>query len=147
MTDKTFEKYKAVIDEYLVNGGNGRKAYQKLYPKSSDETAEQRFSKLSRIYKVKSYLNSKQQETSTELQITFESQLLDLEWVKDTAKEKQSLSDYVNALKEQNKMLGHYAPDRVDHTTKGESLNKTIELPDGENWNDLKNQIRQIDNE
>ena len=138
------DKQKRFCEEYLIDSNATKAAIRAGYSKkTAKEIGCENLTKPN----IKEYIERKQQETSTELQITFESQLLDLEWVKGTAKEKQSLSDYVNAVKEQNKMLGHYAPDRVDHTTKGESLNKTIELPDGENWNDLKNQIRQIDNE
>lgn len=30
MTDKTFEKYKLVVDEYLTNGFNGTKSISKV---------------------------------------------------------------------------------------------------------------------
>lgn len=70
MKDSTFEKYKLVINEYLTNGMNGTKAYQKFYPKSSDENAANRFRDLVRISEIESYLKEKQESTLEELNLT-----------------------------------------------------------------------------
>jgi hypothetical protein len=59
MKDSTFEKYKLVVDEYLVNGMNGTKAYQRFYTKSSDTTSATEFLKISRIPKVNQYIQAK----------------------------------------------------------------------------------------
>lgn len=79
MTDKTFSKYKLVIDEWFVNGFNGAKAYQKYYPKAKDKTAEQRFSKLSSIVKVSEYQKSKQGDAQNILRTSHEALLQELE--------------------------------------------------------------------
>lgn len=57
--ESTIEKYKRVIDEYLVNGENGTRAYQKEYPDSSEETAAVECSKILRNPKVREYYEAK----------------------------------------------------------------------------------------
>ncbi len=109
MTDKTFDKYKLVMDESCINGFNGRKAYQKFYPKASNETADVEFSRILSIPKVAEYRKNKLQETANDLQITLEMQILDLEDIKSKAKESQRYGDAINAIKEQNKLLALYA--------------------------------------
>jgi|GEM_PF-2554335 len=72
MTDKTFEKYKLIIDEWFVNGFNGLKAYQKYYPNAKDKTAEQRFSKVSSIVKVSEYIETVRSEISERAKMTID---------------------------------------------------------------------------
>ncbi|MCG9971005.1 terminase small subunit [Christiangramia crocea] len=108
MTDKTFEKYKLVIDEYLVNGFNGTQAYKKFYPNCSEETAKVNFSKILTITNVADYMKEKQKDTSNKLQITLESQILELNELKDMAKIAEKYNDAINAVKEQNKLLALY---------------------------------------
>ena len=124
MLDTTLQKYKLVIDEWLVNGFNGTKAYQKHYPDSGDETAANRFTELVRIGEVERYKENKLQKTSNKLQITLEGQLAKLQKIADKAEKD---SDRVNAIKEQNKLLALYK----DHNLqKGD---KTIV------WHEVKN--------
>lgn len=108
MKEKTFKKYKMVIDEYLVNGFNGTQAYLKYYPKVSEETAAVKFSNIVRIGKVSDYLKSKQATTADKAQMTFESNLNKLEDLRVKAEDSERYNDAINAIKEQNKMLGHY---------------------------------------
>ena len=104
----TFKKYCLVMDEYLINGFNGTKAWQKFYPDSSDESAANRFIEIVRISEVAEYLAKKQQDTAKKLQITLESQILELNELKVLAKDSEKYSDAINALKEQNKLLALY---------------------------------------
>ena len=105
MKESTYKKYCLVVDQWFVNGFNGTKAYQKVYPDASDENAANRFLELVRISEVKEYKESKVQTTSTELQITLLSQLKRLDSIIDTAEKE---SDKINAIKEQNKLLALY---------------------------------------
>ena len=79
MTDKTFEKYKLVVDEWFVNGFNGTKAYQKYYPKASDETASTEFLSILRIPKIENYKKAKQGNAQKALRTSHEVLLQELE--------------------------------------------------------------------
>lgn len=128
MKESTFEKYKLVIDEYLVNGMNGTKAYQKFYTKATEETAKVNFSKILTIANVADYLQEQQLKTSSKLNITRESQLKDLQWVKAAAKKDKRLNDLTKAIEVQNKMLGLNEPEKLDLTSKGEQLKHQINI-------------------
>lgn len=52
------EKKKLVCKALIAHNFNQRKAYQEIYPKSSNETADVNCSKLLRETKVQKYLNS-----------------------------------------------------------------------------------------
>lgn len=105
MKESTFKKYCLVVDEYFVNGFNGRKAYQKYYKDCADETADVNFSKILSITKVSEYKEQKAKNKSEELNITLLSQLKRLDSIIDTAEKE---SDKINAIKEQNKLLALY---------------------------------------
>lgn len=78
MNDSTFEKYKLVVDEWFVNGFNGTKAYQKYYPKASDETAKVEFSNILTIPNVSAYQKEKQDKAQLVLQTSHEALLREL---------------------------------------------------------------------
>ena len=79
MTEKTFNKYKLVVDEYFVNGFNGTKAYKKFYPNATDETADSKFRTLVGIGRIESYLNEKQNQSQEALKTSHEALLSELE--------------------------------------------------------------------
>ncbi len=68
MKEETFEKYKLVVDEWFVNGFNGTKAYQKFYPKASDEVGANMFSEIVRIHEVFEYKKQKENKAQIALQ-------------------------------------------------------------------------------
>ncbi|MDP2686753.1 MAG: terminase small subunit [Aequorivita sp.] len=72
MTERTFEKYKLVIDEYFVNGFNGTRAYQKFYPNAKDSTSDKRFRELTENDRIESYFSEKQLEAQKILQTSHE---------------------------------------------------------------------------
>lgn len=78
MTDKTFDKYKLVIDEWFINGFNGTKAYQKYYPKSGDDTGATEFNRILRIPKIESYIQQKKDEAKELSKLTHEKVLNEL---------------------------------------------------------------------
>lgn len=67
LTDKTFEKYCLVVDEYYCNGFNGGKAYQVFYPKAKDLTASVEMNRILKIPKVAIYVNEKHNEAKVKL--------------------------------------------------------------------------------
>ena len=79
MTEKTFNKYKLVIDEYFVNGFNGTKAYQLIYPESRSKTADKRFRELTEIDRIQNYLKEKQNQSQEALKTSHEALLSELE--------------------------------------------------------------------
>lgn len=113
MTEKTFEKYKMVIDEYFVNGFNGTKAYQKCYPEASDNASDVGFRELYGKLRIQDYVREKETTTADKLQITFENRLVKLEELRIKAEDSERYNDAINAIKEQNKMLGHYKENNV----------------------------------
>jgi phage terminase small subunit len=116
LKESTFKKYCLIVDEWLVNGNNGTKAYKKLHPESSDENAAVRFHDLVRISKIADYIETKRQNKAEELNITLYKQLHRLNDIIDSdAKE----SDKINAIKEQNKLLALYE----EHNNQKTSLN------------------------
>lgn len=79
MTETTLKKYQLVIDEWFVNGFNGRKAYRKYYPKASDETADVEFNRILSIPKVAEYKKEKEEEAQKTLRTSHKTMLEELE--------------------------------------------------------------------
>lgn len=79
MTDKTFQKYCLVIDEWFVNGFNGTKAYQKVYPNSKYNNADKSFRVIHEIPRIKKYIKCKEDEAKKALRTTHEVLLEELE--------------------------------------------------------------------
>ncbi len=77
MTEKTFNKYKLVIDEWFINGFNGAAAYRKYYPRS--KRADDSFSKIQRIPEVQEYIKAIQEKAKEYTEITQEEILKELE--------------------------------------------------------------------
>ena len=79
MKESTIEKYKLVIDEYFVNGFNGGKAYQSIYPNTSIDSAYVEFNKILRIPKIVEYVNEKHKEAQSTLRTSHEELLREIE--------------------------------------------------------------------
>jgi phage terminase small subunit len=79
MTDKTFDKYCLVVDEWFVNGWNGTKAYQKFYPKASDESADSSFREIVGNSRIDAYVSQKKESALEVLKTSHESLLQELE--------------------------------------------------------------------
>lgn len=93
MKETTFEKYKLVIDEYLCNGMNGTRAYQKFYKGASDEVAVAQFSRIITIHKVSEYLKERQADSRKILEITHQDVLERLKkWIDSDITETMDLS-------------------------------------------------------
>lgn len=123
MTDKTFDKYKLVIDEYFINGFNGTKAYQSVYPKSSPSSADASFRNILEIPRITEYINSKQSEIATDNDIKLSDVVKELIEIKDIAKKTNKLTDAINALKEISKLSGLY---ELDNSQKQPQFNMPV---------------------
>jgi len=77
----TIAKYKRVVDEWLNNGENGTKAYQKFYPKAKERTAVNNFKKILTNadiqFHVKQQKKIKAEAVKKEYDFTFEQQVQD----------------------------------------------------------------------
>ena len=123
MKESTFEKYKLVIDEYLVNGMNGTKAYQKFYPDSSDAASANSFKEILKIPEIDSYYKERQQDAQETLKITHQDVLKELyNWAYSDITETMLLSpEEVKELPENIRRL----------ITKFKHTKKTIGSDDG----------------
>lgn len=128
MKDSTFKKYCLVVDEWFVNGFNGTKAVKTFYPNHDDNSAGVKWNELLRITKIQEYKESKQLETSSKLQITLESQLQELQELKQLAKEDNRFNDAINAVKEQNKLLALY---KEHNEQQSQTINTIVQLGKG----------------
>lgn len=80
MTDKTFQKYKLVIDEWFANGQNGVQAYMKFYPNAKYEAADKSFRRMTENDRIQEYVKQKQKEIAERSEIPVE---MILGWLKD----------------------------------------------------------------
>ena len=113
MKDSTFKKYCLVIDEWFVNGFNGVKAYQRFYTKASYNAADVGFRKIYEIVRIQEYIKSKREILIDGLNITLIRQLFELEDLKNLSKNKSEYRDSIEAVKEQNRLLGFYEIDNL----------------------------------
>jgi hypothetical protein len=128
MMDIKHEKFAIA---YLANKGNGTAAYQLAYPKTSYGAARVGANRLLKIPEIQEFISEKRANLSEELNITVQSQLQDLELLKDKFKELINLASkneltkderfqmeflfnllktpsYVAAISEQNRILGFH---------------------------------------
>lgn len=78
MKEDTFEKYCLVIDEWFINGFNGTKAYQSVYPNASDESADSSFREMVGISRIDNYIKEKKEKAQLILLTSHEKLLQEL---------------------------------------------------------------------
>lgn len=79
MTDTTFKKYCAVIDEWFINGFNGTQAYLKIYTRAKERTAEANFRKIHAFTRIQDYIKLKQEKALEYSELTHKDILRELE--------------------------------------------------------------------
>lgn len=72
MKDSTLEKYKAVVDEWFLNGKNGIEATRKFYPKAAYSTLNTTWQKIAKNSQIISYTQSKENALSEASKISQE---------------------------------------------------------------------------
>lgn len=134
MKEKTFDKYKAVIDEWLSNGKNGTAAYRSIYPNSSDTTCASEFNKILRIPKVKIYQEQRQRILNDKVEqehgVSIDSLLFDTEKAKVGAMAKEDYKAFAALVNVQAKIIGAYQEHNKQKTDFG--VNIEIVRPNGE---------------
>ena len=88
MKQSTIDKYELVIDEWFINGFNGTKAYQDIYPKSTDVTADAEFRRILGIPRLQEYAQSKRECISELKKFSHESLVNDLLEIKERCMQK-----------------------------------------------------------
>jgi len=104
-------RHKNFAEAYVANGRNATQAYKSISPKSTDKTAAQEGMVYLRKPGIVEYIKELESELSTELKITRESILADFQDIKDRNLDGND-KVAIQALQEQIKMLGFYAPDK-----------------------------------
>jgi len=122
---------------YIANKGNGTAAYQIAYPNCSYAAARVGANRVLKMPEIQEYIAARRASITEELNITIESQLRDLELVKDRYKYLLELSTkeeltkqekfqmeflynlikvptYVAAIAEQNRILGFHVNKELD---------------------------------
>lgn len=122
MKESTIEKYKLVIDEYFVNGFNGVKAYQKIYPDSSYQTADSNFRSILEITRIQEYIQEKHNEARTALRTSHLELLREIEnWAYSDITETLTLnSDQIKELPPEIRRLITRYKRNVRHITDNE---------------------------
>ena len=98
----------------VASGKNKSEAYRLAYNAENmkAETVNERASKLSKEYKVSTRIEELikpvKEKVENELNLTLEGQILELNSLKALAVTSEKYGDAINAVKEQNKLLGLY---------------------------------------
>lgn len=114
------DRHKAFVENYLINGYNATQAYLKAYPKAANRTAEVNGNKLLSNAEIKTYIQSKQQETAQRNSITKDDIIAVLASIMYNGASKDT--DRIKAASELNKMNGFNAPIE-------QNINMNIEQP------------------
>lgn len=112
--EKLTERQKMFVDEFLVNGFNGRQAYNSIYGKKENEVADACASRLLSKAKVKKYFNQKRKKLRKKIELQKEDNLLVLQGIIVSGTVGQKLS----AVEMVNKMLGYEEPARTENINK-----------------------------
>ena len=67
---QTEKNYKAVVNEWFINGFNGVKAWQKVYPDANDNTANAHWQRIKNIECIKVYIQKKEKKSEESAEIT-----------------------------------------------------------------------------
>lgn len=131
MTDKTYQKYCLVIDEWFVNGWNGTKAYQKFYPDAKEDTGATEFLRILRIPKIEEYIRSKKKSALESLKTSHEALLKELEnWAYSDITETLELevSQVKELPPEVRRLITSFKKSETRFGKNNENIKTTVEL-------------------
>lgn len=124
MQERTRIRYKNFLNEYLKNGNNATQAYLSISPKVAVTTAAEEGKKYLRKPYVTRLLEQHKKKMAKKGEVTLESQMKEAERLKKMAEENGDMKSVIDLFKEQNKLVGLYAPKKT------ENLNKNISVED-----------------
>ena len=122
------DKHQAFVNEYMVNGRNGKRAYMTVYQVTNEKTAEVNSSKLLGNTKIQALLEVEEAKVAEKYNIKKEDIIKILKDLIDEAIGDKDRGNATQAVKELNKMLGYYADTNTNVTLKGEAAIKTIQI-------------------
>lgn len=131
MNDKTFDKYKLVVDEWFVNGFNGTKAYQKFYPDASYNTADKGWRDIHEIPRIQEYILLKKESALESLKTSHEALLKELEnWAYSDITETLELdiSQVRELPPEVRRLITSYKKSETRFGKDNENIKTTVEL-------------------
>lgn len=135
---KTERRYKAFVEAYISNGRNAKQAYLTISPKVTESTAEVEGARYLRKPKISEKIDLLESQLSESSQVTRQSQLQELRELKERNIEKKDRL-VLEAIKEENKMLGFLAPEQH------ENLNKNVDMEvTDEDRKDIKKALDQL---
>lgn len=111
MTDKTFEKHKLVVNEYLINDANKTDAYLKHYPKASYKSAVKSFDTILDNPRIQEYIKTIKKEKSEKFNITYDFLIQENLNLYNKATDLDKIGNAQDALKELAKLTGAYEKD------------------------------------
>lgn len=129
---KLSERHKAFVNEYLINGRNGTKAYMSVYKSvTSEDSAKANASRLLTKDNVKEYLEKEQEKLQKKTDINKEFILGEYMELLDSCKVEgidgygtiKDRTNWAKALSQLTKMLGLDAPDKSEVEHKGLTIN------------------------
>jgi phage terminase small subunit len=110
-------KHALFAETYLANGRNATQAYISVFQTKSESVARTNASRLLTNANVAEYIKLKTRTLSEKLGITSESQLLDLQDIKEKCMQTESFgfdpANAIKAIETQNRMLGLNEPDQL----------------------------------
>ena len=120
------DSHKAFCKEYLIDW-NGTRAYQKVYPDSSYDSARSLSSVLLTNINIQAYLEHVQKDLLKLCGVSVLGNVLKLkEIIEDVTTDKPS--DKIKALEVINKMLGLNAPDKMETKHEGNISNEPTKI-------------------
>ena len=128
ISEKTFEKYKLVVDEWFINGFNGAAAYRKYY---NSKRPDDSFSKIQRITEVENYIYEKKLQAEKALRTTHEGLLNELKhWAYSDITETISLTpEQIKKLSpEIRRLINKFKHTKRNITDKEGEVIQTIEV-------------------
>ena len=113
------DKQRFFCEQYLTNGFNQTKAYITVYQPKDTKIAEASSSRLLSYVKIKEFIGFIKKPKDLEFEITRESQLKELDRIKELAQipdasGKVQWASVVKIVEVQNKMLGLDAPTKLE---------------------------------
>lgn len=110
------QQHQQFINEYFANGMNATKAYIKVYPNSTYKSANSNASRLLVNDSIQIAIQNKFNELQTNTNTTINNIIRRLWLLADECEQTNDRTNQLKALDQLAKMIGAYAPKRIEQT-------------------------------